>query len=62
MGWTYEEFLAQPLEYTYLLAADALLKSESIREDSPVPVRGQASGAGFSPRERVIRYTLRPQR
>ena len=60
MGWTYEEFLAQPLEYTYLLAADALLESESIREDSPAPARGQASGA--SPRERVIRYTLRPQR
>ena len=62
MGWTYEEFLAQPLEYIYLLAADAVLESESIREDSPVPARGQASGAGSAPRERVIRYTLRPQR
>ena len=62
MGWTYEEFLAQPLEYIYLLGADALLESESIREDSPAAARSSAQGAGTGQRERVIRYTLKPRR
>jgi hypothetical protein len=62
MGWTYEEFRRQPLGYVYLLAADALLESESISEDSPSPSRRPAPGASSEPRERVIRYTLRPSR
>jgi len=59
-GWTWAEAQAQPLEYLYLLAADAQLENDSVREETRAPGPSSAPSTGGS-RTRLIRYSLKPK-
>ncbi|MBM7117640.1 hypothetical protein [Archangium primigenium] len=65
LGWTEAEAFAQPLEYLYLLAADAQLENEAVEAAAPRTPPGSAprlGGGSSATRERVVSYSLKPRR
>ena len=59
-GLTEEEAYSQPLEYLYLLAADAEAENKAIHEAAPSSPSSSGTGAGAG-QQRTIRYVQRPK-